>query len=178
MSVTHPETNSAAGTRPPLSKSPNIKIQLIALLAAAALGTSCAIQQRLTYTESSARNIEPRVGAVITPIIADQELLSEEKIAPYELTVPGSITPMLIANLDGWKKVALNQAAQKYRADAIIGALINVRTEDNRLVISVTGWPVRYVNFRSATSGDAWIAPLYQVIGSDNEAFIQSNSKH
>lgn len=85
---------------------------------------------------------------------------------------------MLIANLDGWKKVALNQAAQKYRADAIIGALINVRTENNRLVISVTGWPVRYVNFRSATSGDAWIAPLYQVIGSDNEAFIQSNSKH
>ena len=82
---------------------------------------------------------------------------------------------MLIANLDGWKKVALNQAAQKYQADAIIGALINVRTENNRLIISVTGWPVRYVNFRSATSDDAWIAPLYQVIGSDNEAFIQNN---
>lgn len=59
-----------------------MKIRLIALLAAAALGTSCAIQQRLTYTESSARNIEPRVGAVITPIIADQELLPKRKSPP------------------------------------------------------------------------------------------------
>lgn len=69
------------------------------------------MQQKLTYTESSTRNVEPRVGALITPMIADLELISEEKIAPYEKTLPGNVTSYLVANIDGWKIIVPSEAA-------------------------------------------------------------------
>jgi len=142
-----------------------------ALTALAAL-SSCAVQQKISYSESSTRNIEPRAGALITPVVGDLELVSENKIAPYTLTVPGEVSTYLIANLDGWKRLALSEAAQKYKADVLIGATVTVRTENDRLQIEVTGWPARYVNFRPATAADAWMAPVYQAIGSEENSVL------
>ena len=36
-----------------------------------------------TYTESSARNIEPRRGVIAVPLIADLKVMSTERIEPY-----------------------------------------------------------------------------------------------
>lgn len=139
----------------------------ILLLAAAFLG-SCTVQQKLAYTESSTRNVEPHTSALIVPVVADLELVSENKIAPYEKTVPGEVTPQLIAAIDGWKKLAISEAARKYDADLLIGATVTVDTVKDRLVIVVTGWPARYVNFRHATSGDAWMVPFHSVSDGDS----------
>ncbi len=150
-----------------LKKSPNMKKTFVLLLGAALLG-SCTVQQKLTYTESSTRNVEPHASALIAPIVADLELVSETKIAPYEKIVPGEVTPQLIARIDGWKKLALSEAAQKYDADLLIGATITVDTVDGRLVIVVSGWPARYVNFRHATADDAWMTSFHQVTGGES----------
>lgn len=138
------------------------------LLLAAALMGSCAIQQKLSYTESSTRNVAPHTSALITPIVADLELVSTAKIDPYEKIIPGEVTPQLIANIDGWKKLALSEAAQKYGADLLIGASIAIDTVDGRLVIVVSGWPARYINFRHATADDAWMTPFHQVTDGDS----------
>lgn len=151
--------------------------KIIFTLAVLAISGSCAVQQKISYSESSTRNIEPRVGALITPMVGDLELVSENKIAPYVLTVPGEITPYLIANLDGWKRLALSEAASKYKADVLIGATVTVRTENDRLLIEVSGWPARYMNFRPATAADAWMAPIYEAIGHEENAVLLNNAK-
>ncbi len=137
-----------------------MKKLIIGLLVVAGL-TSCTIQ-RLNYSESSARSIEPNMEAIVTPLIAEPELLSNDKIKPFVLVVPGEVTPALIANIDAWKRVALSDAAKKYNADALIGTMIDVKTENNRLNIIVTGWPIRYTNFRKATEADTWISTLME----------------
>lgn len=144
----------------------------VILLSAAAL-SGCAVQQ-LSYTESSTRNVEPAVSAAIVPMVAGLEMLSEEKIAPFETTVPGEVSPALIAGIESWKRFALSEAARKYGADLLVGASVTVATRNNRLVISVEGWPARYVGFRPATEADAWMTSFYHVAGGDNTALLTS----
>lgn len=144
-----------------------MKKSLFLLLAAGLLG-SCTVEQKLTYTESSTRNIEPHASALISPIVADLELVSTAKIEPYRKRVPGEVTPQLIARIDGWKKLALSEAARKYDADLLIGATVTVDTVDGQLVIEVCGWPARYTNFRHATAADAWMTAFHQVTDGDS----------
>lgn len=154
------------------SKSPIMRKSFVILLSAAAL-SGCAVQQ-LSYTESSTRNVEPAVSAAIVPMVAGLEMLSEEKIAPFETTVPGEVSPALIAGIESWKRFALSEAARKYGADLLVGASVTVATRNNRLVISVEGWPARYVGFRPATEADAWMTSFYHVAGGDNTALLTS----
>lgn len=155
------------------SKSPIMRKLFVILLSVAAL-SGCAVQQQLSYTESSTRNVEPAVSAVIVPMVAGLEMLSEEKIASFETTVPGEVSPALIAGIESWKRFALSEAARKYGADLLVGASVTVATRNNRLVISVEGWPARYAGFRPATEADAWMTSFYHVAGGDNAALLTS----
>lgn len=54
----------------------------------------------------------------------------------------------------------------------LIGATIRVDTRNDRLVVTVTGWPARYVRFRPATEADGWMAPLLGAAATDPAAFL------
>lgn len=145
-----------------------MKKLLFAALAAVAM-SSCVsytyTPPRLEYRESSGRNIEPMQNAVIVPMVADLELISETKIEHVE-TFEITITPDVIANVDSYKRVALVNASKKYNADTMVAALINVDTnEAGNLVITVTGFPARYAKFRSMTQDDQWLLHMH-----DNQA--------
>lgn len=131
------------------------KLILFAVVAATAV--SC-VPQRMMYRESSGRNIEPSQGAVVTPLLADLELVSDTKQTNVENT-GCDVTPGIIAQIDNYKNMALLNAAKKFDADTMVAAIINVDTDaDGKLVITVTGYPARYVNFRTMTEKDAWIS--------------------
>lgn len=136
-------------------------------LAAAMLLSGCAMQQ-LSYREASTRLVEPNQGAIVTPLIADMELISEEKIQPY-VEEFGKLTYLTLSNIEGYKKTALLNAAKKYGADVIVAATIEVETTDSGILkITVTGFPARYTNFRKATEKDAWMVGMHQVINQGN----------
>lgn len=131
------------------------KFILFAVLAAAAV--SC-VPQRMTYRESSGRNIEPSQSAVVTPMLADLELVSDTKQTYVEKT-GYYVNSYVIAQIDNYKNMALLNAAKQYDADTMVAAIINVDTDaDGKLVITVTGYPARYINFRTMTEKDAWIS--------------------
>ncbi len=134
---------------------------LLAVLAAVAM-TSCGMltpqtTESLIYRESSGRNIEPTQNAVIVPMVADLELVSDSKIE-YVETFEGGISRDMIAGIESYKRIALLNASKKYNADTMVAALINIDTnEAGNLVITVTGFPARYVRFRTMTQDDQWL---------------------
>lgn len=147
---------------------------LIPALAAAFLLSGCAIQQP-SYREASTRLIEPSQGALVTPLIVDMELVSEEKIKPY-VEEFGKVNYLTLSEVEKYKKTALLNAAKKYDADVIVAATIEVETTDSGVLkITVTGFPARYTNFRKATEKDAWMVGMHQVINQKNIAPVLLN---
>lgn len=109
------------------------------VLAAVSLLAGCSVH-RLDYREVSTRLIEPNQGALVTPLIADMELVSEEKIQPYTEEF-GQLTCQSLSCVEVYKKTALLNAAKKYGADVIVAAAIEVETTDSgNLKITVMGF--------------------------------------
>ena len=114
------------------------------------------IETTVDYMESSARYMEPSQNIMITPMIADLEVIGgsvsyteTEAFKNYE------VTEDLIPLVPGFKRIALSRAARAHKADVIIGAMVDVITnEDGRLEITITGYPARYTNFRNATGNE------------------------
>lgn len=141
-------------------------------VAAAATLSACAVTEtRMVYTEASGRNIEPtQKEVVISPLLADLEILTEERIKPYVQVFPYIITPSVIDNIENFKQTALLNAAQKYNADTMVATSILVETTDEgTLKITVSGYPARYKNFREFRPEDKWITDM------DNQDFERIN---
>ncbi|MBP3440799.1 MAG: hypothetical protein J6K24_06105 [Tidjanibacter sp.] len=120
------------------------------------------------YSESTARNLEPEHTMLLTPLIADLEVSSKkiyytEKEAFADVVVDESV----IQNIDEFKKIALCRAAQQHKADVLVGAMIEVETIDERLVITISGYPAYYKNFRNATVKDTELIKVSQIFRND-----------
>lgn len=154
-----------------------------AILAAAAILTFCSVSlaqsrtDRVEYQESSARNLEPQQSVMITPMIADLQLISD-KIAYTEKDAFSRypVSPAIVKLVPEFKKIALSRAARAYKADAIVGATIDVITnEAGFLEITVSGYPAKYVNFRNATEQDVnLVAKAKSVTGEENNKILEN----
>ncbi len=128
------------------------------------------VTQKLRYREASGRNIEPKQNAVVVPMVAHLEVISDKRIE-YVETFNETVTEELVEDIALYKRIALLNATKKYDADTMVAALINVETtEDGKLVITIYGYPARYKNFRSMKSDDQW---LLDVNNSDYNRSIQ-----
>lgn len=108
--------------------------------------------ERIEYQESSARTLESDQQMFLAPVIADLEV-SPTRITHTEREAFANIeiTPEVIDAIATFKSIALSQAAHAFKADVIVGATIDVRTNSSgRLEITVTGYPASYCNFRIA----------------------------
>mgnify|MGYP003311826145 CR=1 FL=1 len=55
------------------------------------------------------------------------------------------------------KNQIISNATTTHNADLLVAPLVNVQTDaKNNLIISVTGYPAKYKNYRSATQEDQW----------------------
>lgn len=109
----------------------------------------------LEYMESSARVLEAEHNMLLTPVIADLEV-SDKKISytEKEMFANMDVTYALLQNIGELKNIALSRAARANNADVLVGTTIDVVTKNERLEITVTGFPAKYVKFRNANEKD------------------------
>ena len=132
-------------------------------------------QETVDYMESSAIELPFTHQINTTPFVADLKLASADStIKIIEITEPFkdyAVSRDLIPMMPTFKAVALTEAVKKLRAgyngnppmavDVILGVLFDVRTiypdgkgMPGRLSITVSGYPARYANFRTAKEED------------------------
>ena len=109
----------------------------------------------LDYTESTARMLNAESNFLVMPLIANLEV-SKKKITHVEKEAFANIkvNNSSIANIEKHKRTALGRAAKAYGADILVNADIEVMTVDGRFVITITGYPAYYRDFRNATTKD------------------------
>lgn len=141
------------------------KLNLFLIVAAAAILSSCGTY---TYQESTARYVEPSRAGFVTPVVCDM-IVSEEKIENvveiYAEIKAKEINAIMAADMRGiessivlgWKKYALAETIQKYKADDIVAPTFTIAPSPNKqnvLVVTVTGHTAVYKYFRRATQAD------------------------
>ena len=107
------------------------------------------------YSESTAHLLDASNNFLVLPIVANLEV-SDKKIVYVEREAFAEIevNQSSIARIEEHKRTATGRAALAYNADVIVNLDIDVKTEEGRFVITVTGYPANYKNFRNATSKD------------------------
>lgn len=110
------------------------------------------------WEEAQARKIVPEIRTFVTPQICDMQMLSKsrETYGPYYFEIK-SIEQTFNFELWNYQNRALYRAIQESDADAIIEPLFNsyVLDKDTKtLVVELSGYPVKYVNFRPASKNE------------------------
>lgn len=141
------------------------KLNLFLVVVVAAILTSCGTY---TYQESTARFVEPSRAGFVTPVVCDM-IVSEAKIENmveiYAELKKREINAIMAADMRGvessivlgWKKYALAETLQKYKADDIVAPTFTIapsQTKQNVIVVTVTGHTAVYKYFRRATQAD------------------------
>lgn len=125
-------------------------------------GTAIAQQKKEAnpkrYEAAEASKVIPEIRTFVTPNICDMEMLSKtrETYGPYVFPI-SSIEKTFTYEIYNYQNRALYRACQEADADAVIEPLFNVSVYDkdpNSLVVEVSGYPVKYVNFRPATKSE------------------------
>ena len=124
------------------------------------------------YQESSARLLDPDAVMMLSPIIADLNV-SNERVTYVETEAFAHIyvTKAIISDIVEYKKLAVARAAQYYKADVMVGCNVDVVTRNKRLVITVSGYPAWYKNFRNATADDVDLVKNAQEFKSEEPVF-------
>lgn len=120
------------------------------------------------FEQSQARIIEPKQDVFIKPLVAEIQILNSQTrqdFGPYEYEV-SSIDNLSYEQLDNFKTRSLYKAAREADADIIVAATFNARSDEKgkKVIIEVSGFPGKYVNFRTAKKEDGdyeWITTVY-----------------
>lgn len=131
-------------------------VSLVLIIGLATTSFAQKMDIKVDYMESSARYLEPTQSIMTTPLIADLSVIGGQiSYTEVEAFKDYEVTEALIDLVPSFKKIALCHAARAYKADMIIGAMVDVITNENgRFEITITGYPAKYVNFRNATQDD------------------------
>ncbi|MDD2961751.1 MAG: hypothetical protein PHR45_06695 [Muribaculaceae bacterium] len=124
------------------------------------------------YNSSTPRNLEPNHEMIVTPLIADVEIING--VATFERNYNVDLIYSVatrVQMIEEIKKRAIFDFSEQQNADIIIGSMISAntlqdangytkRSDDGKsfiLNIKIKGYPARYANFRNATEKDRWI---------------------
>lgn len=161
-----------------------MKKVLLVLAAIALVGVSDSFAQKKDqnvkmYEEAQARKVVPEIRTFVTPQICDMQMLSKsrETFGPYYFQIK-SIEDTFNFELRNFQNRALYRAVQESDADAVIEPLFDtyVYEKDGKtLVIELSGYPVKYTNFRPATSAEVdMIGVVYPT--ANTSVSIESNT--
>lgn len=152
--------------------------KIILLAIATIVSTSLFAQKdKLQYQESSARSLEPSHAVMITPLVADMQLLGDRISYTEKDAFAGYvITPNVVQDISTLKNIALSRAARHHNADAIVAATVDVVTNnEGRLEITISGYPVKYINFRNAKLEDVELQGRAQSFNDTEDVFDDKN---
>lgn len=102
-----------------------------------------------TFEEAMTRMVEPEIKVFIRPKVADLSMISESRQywGPYTYKVK-TLTEY---DLENFKKAALYRATKEADADVIVATIFDsyiLDSDNETLVIDISGFPAKYVNFR------------------------------
>jgi len=138
---------------------------LAALAAAAAVSSFTANAQdkggsQVLFQDSETHMSQPELRVFVNPQVCDLEMIYPGKPREeYQQFFPiKSIETLSEAEFTNLKNRALYQFAQEHGADIIIEPIFNstiTERDTKRLLITVSGYPARYVNFRPLGKSEA-----------------------
>ena len=155
----------------------NMRKLILVVFAVLSTTSIFAQKDKLSYQESSARSLEPSHAVMITPLVADMQLLGD-RISYTEKDAFASyvITPNIVSDISTLKNIALSRAARAHNADAIVAATVDVVTNaEGKIEITISGYPVKYVNFRNATAVDVELQSKAQSFKDTEDVFDDRN---
>lgn len=119
-------------------------------------------EEPFSYDESSnSQMVEPSHGIIMNPIIADLEMIGNEKVT-YKETFKVQMDKNSMNKIQIYKDIALAHAEKEYKADVMVAAHFDVHASETEIEVIVTGYPAYYKNFRPATKKDRWMIKLYK----------------
>lgn len=141
---------------------------LITVFLLTGISLSFSQKVKIGYHSTESRSFEPRQGVIVTPLLADLKILTQNTVCDsidYHKLI-SEINPNEMNDwTDEFKKQTMSYMLKKYKADAIVAPLTEVKTtDDGYMRIIITGYPAKYVNFRLATADDVWMSTLYNII--------------
>ena len=139
------------------------KVLFCALFVAVLSGCSTTVQ----LVDSQARALEPEHSMHLMPLLADLSV-SSVRITHVETKAFEAINIVDISSLtkkvlDKYKQIALSRAADRYSADVIVGAIVDVQVVKGKIEAVVHGYPANYKNFRNLTLDDAAVLKAAQI---------------
>jgi hypothetical protein len=179
------QKNGVSPKNPRRSRRNNFKTQFVCavLLGILSLTVTTVNAQKITTsteksltgaTAVSVQVLNPEVR--ITPFLCDYEMIPKDKPeAVYEEFNTKIDVKSIASNTKYWVDtyvlVVKAKMMKKYGADAILSATHEVKTSDNgEMVVTVRGYPAKYVNFRLATEKDLWILQFESSKGKEIES--------
>lgn len=120
------------------------------------------------FEQSQSRIIEPKQDVFIKPLVAEIEIMEgqeRQNYGPYTFEIR-SVETLTFEQLENFKTNALYYATRDADADIIVAATFNSYSDEKgkNIVINVSGFPGKYVKFRTATAADGdyeWITTVY-----------------
>jgi hypothetical protein len=137
-----------------------MKAKLLLLGAVVAVMLSSCATKAKTYQSLEYRTIEPTQSVHTVPLVADLKV-SETRIIYAErinVKVNTKTEQEINAIAQKEKQTVIYNAIAANKADVLVAPIVEIQTDaNNYLVISVTGYPATYQNYRNATPEDKWI---------------------
>ena len=132
------------------------KIIIFSCLLAALAFSSCS---KKTYSYAETRTVEPTQSVNVVPVVAELEV-SQERITYAERL---SIKANSLSNsefkalVEKEKAQIISNATTAHSADLLVAPVVSVQTDvKNNIIVSVSGYPAKYKNYRNATQEDQW----------------------
>lgn len=140
-------------------------VACVAVLAVFGIGQAMG---QVKFEESQSRIIEPKQDVFIKPLVAEIEIMDgqvRQNYGPYTFPIQ-SVETLTFEQLENFKTNALYYAARDADADIIVAATFNSATDEKgkNIVVNVSGFPGKYVRFRTASKEDGdyeWITTVY-----------------
>ncbi len=133
-----------------------MKRSLLLICAIALMGGISSAQKSkkdaMVWEEAGERQKEPEFKVFINPQVADLEFMSAEReqFGPYYFPIK-SIEDTKNWELDNFQSKATYRAMKESDADVIVAPVYHsyvMESDEKTMVIELTGYPAKYVNFR------------------------------
>lgn len=110
-------------------------------------------EKQIVFETSEVHKTAPELRVFVTPMVADLEMIDptkgrEEYECTFQIKSIDTLTEIELINL---QNRTMYRFAQEHNADVIVEPIFNTRVMENdskSMIITITGYPAKYVNFR------------------------------
>ena len=137
-------------------------VVLISFVVIPVINAQRTIEKVVEIVTSQARNMEPQNAIIAVPQIAELKVEMQKYSKTYTYFHNGSV------DMVNERARALSDFQKEFKADVVVGALIDTKMNASVIEVSVQGYPAKYVEIRPATKDDLWMLEFHNSINKYN----------